>query len=183
MNEEQLNINAIQNAREIPQARGRTREREEHVQDRWRSASPRGDALTVIDEPPNLDEVDNTIIGGSIREWNAIIADHNDPEIELILRNIMRSFTTQFEITDDSDDDSTVEEVGDNTGYTEVIYARNTRTYHKVYTGPNGGKFFYTPNGQKKYIIDREAIVYRDEDETPIVDTNPALQNTIVATV
>ena len=158
------------------------------MQDRWRSESPRGNEDALDGGRLHQEDIDNidgdTIIGAPVSDWFSYILRH--PAQRDVLRQAMHFFTqynirvqddesedgTQFVVT--LSEDGTLVDIEEN--YIECIFAARTGTFHNVYTGPNGGKYFFKPNHQIKYIRNtglRARMV--DPDETEIVDNNPAL--------
>lgn len=177
----------------IRRGRSRTRGREGLHLQQQHSLSP-----TEIPREPEApraippSEV-NFTVGATLSRWNQIIegAERN-PEREDVattIRSLMHYFSivtrleaeadlaqsfANLDIQDDEDDE-------DDGKYIEAVYVKKTNTHHNLYTGSQGGKFFYDHNGQQKYIRGTKLKpVLVDPEVTPVVDTNPSLRNTDV---
>ena len=170
-----------------PEARGRGRTRA-GTRSRYVSSSPPVDRAAEI----ALQNVsDRDVIGAPRAVWNELIsqfrrqANDNDRDMlppHLVMETMMRRFTRlnldAGEQPPPSDSDSDDEEIPAN--YVECIYVKATKTYHKVYVGDRGGKFFYNHNGQKKYVKNHNDVSFANPDVIPIINNNPVLNTTTV---
>lgn len=172
-----------------PEARGRRSARIEGRRSRYVSSSPPADRRAEI---ALTNYSASEIIGAPRSVWDQLISQFriqmNDDDRDmlpphLVLESLMRQFT-RLNLTagDDqgppSDSDSDDDEIPAN--YVECVYVKSTKTYHRVYVGGRGGKFYYNHNGQSKYIKNRNDISFADPDTVPIINNNPVLNTTTV---
>lgn len=176
-----------------PEARGR-RDTRAGRRSRYVSSSPPANRFVDRQAEIALTNYPSTeIIGAPRSVWDRLISEFriqmNDDDRDmlpphLVLESLMRQFT-RLNLTagddqgppSDSDSDSD-DEIPAN--YVECVYVKSTKTYHRVYVGGRGGKYYYNHNGQSKYIKNRNDISFADPDTVPIINNNPVLNTTTV---
>jgi hypothetical protein len=164
---------------ESSRVRGSSRDR----RSRYESCSPPRDreVSTFLANPVNPDY----IIGANLEDWQSAIADYREIDERegtiytsaQVIEQLLSRFTRLRIERGDND-----EEEEDNSKYIEAVFVKKSNTYHKIYTGKNGGKYFFDVNGQQKYVrpVDRGSIELVDPEDTAVIDTNPVLKTTDV---
>lgn len=161
---------------------GRGRERDRDRRSRYESCSPPRDreVSSFLANPVRPDY----IVGASIEEWNDVISEYRALgeregiiyEAHQVVEQLLARFTRlSMDANASANDDE------DTANYVEAVFVRRTGTHHLLYTGKNGGKYFYDVNGQVKYIkalkLEAEMV---NPDEVAVIDTNPVLKTTDV---
>ena len=162
--------------------RERTSPRNRDRRSRYESCSPPRDreVSAFLANPVRQDY----IIGATLEDWQSAIADYREIEqregtiytSDQVIEQLLGRFT-RLRIDNGGENDEE-----DTSKYVEAVFVNKSNTYHKIYTGKYGGKYFFDVNGQQKYIkpVDRVSIELIDPEGTPIVDTNPVLRTTDV---